>query len=183
VFRWFSIVLLFATLGVSFFAVNLLDRFFPTTYYSAAPVIPVIAVSVMFSGMFVIVALGISLQRKTWLVAIFITISALLNVGLNIVLIPLYGSMGAAVATLIAYIALAVITYCVNQRIYPVPFEIGLFFIALLIGIALYTGSDFLTQAQGIYLAWGVHIGALILYGGILLSLGKLPMWKARDAS
>jgi hypothetical protein len=86
--------------------------------------------------------------------------------------------MGAAVATLIAYIALAFITYCGNQRIYPVPFEIGRFIIALLVGIVLYTGSDFLAHSPAIHVAWGIHIGALILYGVCLLLLGKLPARK-----
>lgn len=183
VFRWYSLILLFATLGLSFFGVNVLDHFFPSAYHSAAPIIPIIATSIMFSGIFIVVAVGTSLQRKVWFVAAFITCSAILNVGLNMVLIPLYGSMGAAVATLIAYITLALITYYANQRIYPVPFEIGRFIIALLVGIALYTGSYFLAPAQYMDITWAVRIGLLILYGGSLLWLGKLPARKKLQTS
>ena len=42
------------------------------------------------------------------------------------------------VSTLIAYIVLAVLAYIVNQRIYPVPFEIGRFFLAVLVGVIIY---------------------------------------------
>ena len=38
---------------------------------------------------------------------LFFIVSALINVGLNIMLIPAHGTMGAAIATLVAYIALA----------------------------------------------------------------------------
>jgi O-antigen/teichoic acid export membrane protein len=175
IFRWFSIVLLFATFGLSIFGIAVLDLFFPTSYHSTGPIIPIIATSIMFNGVFLIVSLGISIRRKTWYSAVLITFSALVNFGLNLYLIPHYGAMGAALATLVAYFLLALITYFVNQRIYRVPFEIGLFGIALLTGIALYLGSDFLAQMQTFNIAWGIRTGALILYGGCLLLLGRLP--------
>lgn len=178
IFRWFSVVLLFATFGLSIFGIAVLDLFFPTSYHSTGSIIPIIATSIMFNGVFLIVSLGISIRRKTWYSAVLITFSALVNFGLNLYLIPLYGAMGAALATLVAYFVLAVITYFVNQRIYRVPFEIGLFGIALLTGIALYLGSDFLAEMQTLYIAWGIRIGALILYGGCLLLLGRLPARK-----
>ncbi len=184
IFRWFSIVLLFATFGISLLGISVLDIFFPSSYHSAAPVIPIIAVSTAFSGIYLVVSLGLSIQRKTWLAAIFFSSSALLNVGINIILIPTYGAMGAAIATLVAYAALALMGYFANQRIFPVPFEIGLFIIALLVGIALYTGSNFLALAQNIYVAWSIHMGAFALYSGYLLLLGRLPGWKlGRDAT
>ena len=79
-------------------------------------------------------------------------------------------------STLLAYAALTVIAYIVNQRIYPIPFEINIFIIALLIGTVLYLGSEFLAQFQETYIAWGISAMALIIYGGCLVLLGKLPM-------
>lgn len=178
VFRWFSIALLFSAFGLSLVGVIVLNVFFPLAYHSAAPIIPIIAASIMFNGIFVVVSVGLSLQRRTWLAAIFTTFSALLNVGLNIVLIPSYGSMGAAVATLVAYAVYAFLGYVANQRIYPVPFEIDLFIIALLVGIALYTGGYVLAQTQPTYVGWCIHIAFLVLYAGCLVLLGKQPAYK-----
>jgi O-antigen/teichoic acid export membrane protein len=178
IFRWFSIVLLFATFGLSIFGIVVLDLFFPYSYHSTASIIPIIATSIMFNGIAIVLTLGVSIQGKIWYSAILITLSGIINLGINLVLIPLYGAEGAAVSTLIAYCMLTVLTYFVNQRIYPIPFEVGLFTIALLIGVALYLGSDFLAQLQTIYVAWGIRIGGLILYGGSLLLLGRLPTRK-----
>lgn len=108
------------------------------------------------------------------------TLAALVNVGCNIVLIPLYGSMGAALSTLIANMLLALIMYIVNQRIYPVPFEIDRFAIALLIGIAVYVGSSSLAQHQTIFVTCAIYISSTILYGACLLLLGKLPVRKEK---
>ena len=65
----------------------------------------------MFTGIRTVVGLGTSLQRKTWLVSVYSTIAALINIGANILLIPVYGTMGAALATLIAYVAMTLMAY------------------------------------------------------------------------
>jgi O-antigen/teichoic acid export membrane protein len=178
IFRWFSFVLLFATYGLSMFGIVVLNLFFPPSYQASAPIIPIIAASIMFNGVYAVISVGISIQRKTWYAAAMITFAALLNFGLNMFLIPLYGAMGAAVSTLIAYFVLALITYFLNQRIYPVPFEIGLFTVALLLGTTLYLGSVFFAHTQKIYLGWGIQILSLLLYGMCLLLLAKLPTRK-----
>ena len=177
-FRWYSVVLLFAAYALSLVATLALDVLFPPAYHSASTIIPIIAVSIMFYGIFIFVIPGVSILRKTWLVVIFASVAALVNVGLNLVLIPHYGSPGAAVATLIAYAVLALLGYVVNQRIYPVPFETGIFIIALLIGTALYIWSNFLMQVQQTYIARCISFGALGLYGGCLVLLSMLSTWK-----
>ena len=174
VFRWFSMVLLLAAFALALIAVAVLDLFFPPSYHSAAPLIPVISVSMIFYGVYYIFTIGVGVRRKTWFVSLAMTLAALINVGCNLVLIPLYGSMGAALSTLIAYVFLALIMYVVNQRVYPIPFEIHIFAIALLVGIAVYAGSTFLAQYQTIYGVCAIYVSSTVLYGGSLVLLGKV---------
>lgn len=183
VFRWYSIILLFAAFGLSNASFIVLQLFFPPSYQVSAPIIPIIAMSYMFYGVYIIFMTGTYIHRKTWYAVVLTTTAALTNVGLNIILIPLYGSMGAAVSTLVSYILFALIGYIVNQRIYPVPYEIGLFVIGLLVGISLYIGSGFLARNEGRYEVWGIYMGALILYGGSLAFLGWLPMRRQKNKS
>jgi O-antigen/teichoic acid export membrane protein len=174
-FRWFSLFLLFATFGLSLVGRLLLTWLFPLTYQSAAPVIPIIAESIAFFGVYYFFMVGANVTRKTWLAAVFTTAAALVNVAINLVLIPLYGAMGAAISTLLAFVALALLAYVVNQRIYPVQFDIGIFIIALSIGMALYLGSSFLAQTRETFLACSIYLCAFGLYGGCLAVLGKFP--------
>lgn len=183
VFRWYGIILLFAAFGLSIASTIVLELFFPPSYQSAAPIIPIIATSVIFYGLYILFTTGISIRRKTWYAVVFTTIAALVNVGLNFILIPLYGSMGAAVSTLVAYILLALISYAVNQRIYPVPYEMGIFAIGLFIGSALYTGISFLAQNEGRYESWAIYIGSLVLFSGSLAFLVKLPTRGQKNKS
>jgi len=178
VFRWFSLFLLFSAFGLSLVGVWFLNWLFPVAYHSAAFVIPIVAISIALYGVYYIFKSGLDIKRKTWLISVYTTFAALVNIALNLFLIPRYGAMGAALSTLVAYTALATVAYIVNRRIYPIPYEVGLFLMALFVGIALYMGSDFLAQAQSIYVAWGIHIATLGLYGVYLVVLGLFLIRK-----
>ncbi len=183
VFLWFSIVLLFAAFALSLASTIILDVFFPSTYRSAASIIPIIALSTLFYGFYNIFTIGISIKRKTWFAVVFTSVSALVNVGLNLVLIPLYGAIGAAISTLLAYAILALMAFTVNQRLYPIPFETGLFIALLVIGLGLYLGSNFLGQGLGAYEAWGISFSALALYSGCLLLFANLSVQRNKNTS
>ncbi|TMD59220.1 MAG: polysaccharide biosynthesis protein, partial [Chloroflexi bacterium] len=172
VFRWYSIVLFFAAFALTLVGTISLYLFFPPVYREAVSVIPIIVVSTVFFSVYTFFTTGQSIKRKTWFNSIFTTLAALANLGFNLVLIPLYGAMGSALSTLLAYILLALITYLVTQRLYPIPYEVGIFTVELLVGIAFYVGSSMLASGQGTYGAWSISLGALVVYGGFLLLLG-----------
>jgi O-antigen/teichoic acid export membrane protein len=61
------------------------------------------------------------------------------NVALNLLLIPPYGMMGAAVATIAAYTTMFAGMVWWAQRIYPVPYQWRRVVLAAAAGIALVT--------------------------------------------
>jgi O-antigen/teichoic acid export membrane protein len=174
VFRWLGMLLLFAAFGLSLVATVALNWLFPPSYHASAPIIPIVAVSLVFNGIYYVVSTGANIRRKTWIAAIFMTIAALSNVGLNLFLIPHYGAMGAAIATLLAYIVLATLAYVVNQRLYYVPFEMGRFALAALAGTALYVGAAWLGARLSSPLSWLVSGGALLIYAVCLGVIGNI---------
>lgn len=165
VFRWFSMSLLLSAFGLSLAARVLLTLLFPVSYQSAAPVIPVVAASMVFYGIYFIFMAGANVMRKTWLTAVFATVAAGANVAFNLFLIPHFLAIGAAISTLLAYILLALVAYFVNQRIYFIPFELGRFVTALFIGVGCYIGSNYLASSQGLFGVAGIYVGILALYG------------------
>jgi len=164
VFRWFSILLFFAAFALSLAGIMLLYRLFPLSYHSAAPVVPIVALSVACYGVYIFLTVGISIRRKTWLASLLTTIAALTNFILNLFLIPRYGAMGAAASTLIAYAGLAVMAFVVNQRIYPVPFEVGRLLNVLFAGLAFYIGGNVLARLWGQWV-WPIDVLSLLFYG------------------
>ena len=74
-------------------------------------------------GVSSLVMAGISLARRTVWFALLAGAAAAFNIGLNLVFIPAWGMVGAAVATTAAYGLLAILYYIVAQRLYPTPYE------------------------------------------------------------
>ncbi len=189
VFRWFSTVLLFATFALSLLSTILLEVLFPPAYRSGELIIPLIALSTLCIGIYYIFMTGVYIRRRTILESVFMLIAASVNVLLNIGLIPQFGAIGAAVSTLLAYIVLILVSYTVNQKIYPIRFEIGSFMNKLFVGVALYIGSSLLAHTQKSLIRWDISISTLILYGVLLLLLEgfsvkklKRSFWYARYA-
>ena len=60
---------------------------------------------------------------------------AVITVVLNVLLIPFFGYLGAAWATLVCYASMMAVSYYYGQRYYPVPYDLAAF--AYLIGSAL----------------------------------------------
>jgi O-antigen/teichoic acid export membrane protein len=171
VFRWFSSLLLFAAFALSIAARMILIWFFPETYHSAELIIPIISESLVFYGVYYVFMAGANVTRRTWLAAVFTTTAALLNIGLNFALIPLWGSYGAAAATLLSFMAMALLAYIVNQRIYPVPFEVLRFLIAFTLGVIIYVGSYSLSETLGGEYRWLLAIGGLVIFALCLFIL------------
>jgi O-antigen/teichoic acid export membrane protein len=167
-FRWFGYFLLFMGYLLTLVGIALLRVLFPPSYQTATPVIAIVSLSIVFFGTYTIFMSGANIVRKTWLGTIFITIAAALNVGINFILIPLKGpfggAMGAAIATLAAYIAMSLMAYGGNQRLYFIPFELGRFLFAALLGGMLYAGSEVATTMIGPNWYWPFHVLGFVLY-------------------
>jgi len=183
VFRLLGYFLLFSAFGLSVVGKMLLFWLFPPVYHAASFVIPIVSVSLTFYGLYYVVNVGLNIKRKTWISSIFSTIAAVSNLALNLVLIPRYGAMGAALATLLAYIVLVLVAYIVNQRIYPLPLEIGKFALAFLLGVALYWGSDVLSASYSGEMSLAIPMTTCLLYGAILALVGLLPLWRKQELS
>ncbi|MFB0516405.1 MAG: lipopolysaccharide biosynthesis protein [Candidatus Neomarinimicrobiota bacterium] len=96
---------------------------FGQDYWSATGIVPIIMLGYLFFGLYVLLLPGIHLCSRTHWVIVFRGIGAAINVALNIMLIPIWGAMGAALATCISFAGMGLVTFLVINRIYPVPYE------------------------------------------------------------
>lgn len=92
-------------------------------YAPAASVIGLLALSMASVGAYYIFAIGVNIAQRTGQVGWTNMVAAFANLALNAALIPLWGIVGAAIASLAANLLSIVLLYVVAQRIYPVPFE------------------------------------------------------------
>jgi len=120
------ILVIFGFMGIGFtvFAREALFLLTTPQFYPAAAAVGPLALGAMAYASTQVTALGISLEKKTKYLAYYAWITAGGNVGLNLLLIPKYGMMGAAVATAVSYSFLTIACYATTQRLHPLRFEL-----------------------------------------------------------
>jgi O-antigen/teichoic acid export membrane protein len=100
-------------------------HFIHPRYWEGLGIVPVVMLGYFFLGISTNLSAGIYIEKKTRYLPAVNVAGALLNIGLNYLLIPRFGIAGAAWATFLAYLAMAGMLYVVVRRIYPVPYEWG----------------------------------------------------------
>jgi O-antigen/teichoic acid export membrane protein len=128
--RTYSFVLTYIVVITSWMALALgvlapwLVRLLTTeAFYSSERVVAPLAFAAAAFGAYIVVVIGIGRARKTRSNWVITGAACALNVALNLILIPPYGMIGAAIATIGAYTTLFVGMAWRAQRIYPVPYQ------------------------------------------------------------
>ncbi|UCH09812.1 MAG: oligosaccharide flippase family protein [Fidelibacterota bacterium] len=96
---------------------------FGSEYWSATNIVPVVMLGYLLFGLYVLQLPGIHLTTRTKWVMLFRGSGAFANVVCNLILIPIWGAMGAALSTCISFAVMALLTFLITRRFYPVPYE------------------------------------------------------------
>ena len=114
-----------ASIVVFFIYVEVLRLFLPLLvgeeYLSSMEFIPLVVLGYTVLGMYRVVAGYLYHDGRTITLAVVTILSALLNILMNFVLIPLNGAIGAAQATLIAFVFLFLAIKLIVVRSYDMP--------------------------------------------------------------
>jgi O-antigen/teichoic acid export membrane protein len=92
-------------------------------FYAGHRPVALLAFAGVAQAGYVVVAIGLGRARRTQFNWVVTGAGALLNVGLNLLLIPPYGMIGAAIATVAGYSVMFVLMAWHAQRVYPVPYQ------------------------------------------------------------
>ena len=106
-------------------------------FEESSRVVGPLAFSAVAFAAYIVVAVGVGRAKRTQFNWIVTGVAAAVNVGLNLILIPPYGMMGAAVATIAAYSVMFAGMVWWSQRIYPVPYQWRRVLTAAATGVAL----------------------------------------------
>lgn len=150
-------------------------------YFAAAHVIPLIAGSYAVYGVQLIVSTGMGVTKKTVGMSLAVIAGAAGNVGLNLVLIPAYGMMGAAAATLAAYLVMVAITWYASQRVYTIHYQWQMVGVIAL-SAALVVALDSWAQPESRYVSTALGIVLLTGYIVFLWSINAIPREEIRHA-
>jgi len=179
IFRYFVAGALLMTLGLSLFSRELLTLLTPPAYYGAWAVIPLLVPATVLSGM-AIFAPGLSIAKRTGLIAFINIGGAILNTLLNLTLIPLFGIQGAALATLLSTASVFGAFLYFSQKTYPVPHAWRPLALAVILTVMLVVmGLQIdLAPLPGIALKGGI----CLLAAGLFFAIGLVEIGDVRLA-
>jgi O-antigen/teichoic acid export membrane protein len=123
VLTYLTVITAWVALALSVLAPWLVELLADDAFAEASEVVGPLAFSTVAYGAYIVVAIGVGRARRTQFNWVVTGIAAAVNVALNLALIPAYGMVGAAIATVAAYGSMAVGMGWWSQRIYPVPYQ------------------------------------------------------------
>lgn len=129
VLTYFTFVGLYIWLGLTLFIehianIHIEDKYLINPdYQSCIQIVPYLLLAFVFYGIYQIFLPGIYHKKKTKYIAYNMLVTGLVNVGLNFLLVPRIGILGASFGTLAGFIMLAGLTYYKSQQLIHVDYE------------------------------------------------------------
>jgi O-antigen/teichoic acid export membrane protein len=137
-------------------------------FHEGSRVVAPLAFGGMAYAAYIVMAIGVGRAKRTQFNWAITGLAAVVNVVLNLILIPPYGMMGAAVATVAAYGTMFVAMTWYAQRVFPTPYQWRRVVTAVAAALALLLAGKAvggLAAAVGLTLAYPL---ALLLTGFFL---------------
>jgi O-antigen/teichoic acid export membrane protein len=159
VMKFFILVCCFLFLGISLY-IDVVKWFFLAIHRSewteGLYVVPLFAMANIFLGIYYNLSIWYKLTNKNMLGAIITFAGAAITIALNILLIPRYHYLGAAIATFCCYLFMMITSYLLGQKYYPVP----------------YAKKKLIAYLSLVTLIYGTHRGLVYLWDNHWFNLG-----------
>lgn len=172
-FNLFFQASLFLIFTVSIFSKEIIMILTHAEYFEAFQVIPFIMFGYMFAELTGIFQLKFVYRNKTILFPVVTFIGALVNILLNYFLIPVFGIMGAALATFFTNLGMLMICYLLSQRLHTTRYDMIRNFSMFIIVFILIGAIQSLSRisAAGLLIKLFISISyAVLLYRHLIIS-------------
>jgi len=160
-------------LAAGAFAPEVLGILVPESYRSAAWPAACLAFAAVAQGSYTVASVGIGIAFRTELLMLCGGASALTSFVACSLLVPRFGPAGAAVATLLAYGASAIVTYRIAQRVHYLPYRGGRLITVFGIALALALVAQGWTRAGAVGIAMKLAAVAAFAVLCVRLELSK----------
>ena len=148
-------------------------------YLQGLFIVPILMLAKIFLGIYYNLSVWYKLTNKTKTGAIITLIGAVLTILVNYLLIPYLGYLACAIATVVCYGSMMVISFIQGQKHYPIPYDIknGFFYIAIAV---LFFGIHYSLRLLNteLNLLHPIGITLLLAYGWIVVKREKKELMK-----
>ncbi|MCF8364125.1 MAG: oligosaccharide flippase family protein [Prolixibacteraceae bacterium] len=146
IMKYFVIFGLLIFLGMILY-IDVIKLIIPFEYEEGFSIVPVILLANLFFGIYFTLSLWYKLTDMTRYGAYIAITGTVITITLNFILVPDFGYKGSAVALLIAFFLMMVVSYFLGRKFYPVPYNlkrIGTYFAvaAVIFVISMFSSSQ-----------------------------------------
>ena len=168
---YFTLVITVAALVLSLVIRAVISVVSPPQFHAAYRVVPVVALAYVFYGMSYYFQTGTYVSKKTAYLGLMGAICATANVGLNFALIPRFAAMGAAWATALSFMLMAVLAYAFSQRVYRIPYSLA----KIILPVAAAAGAYYLStmiDVSSVVASLGLKLLLIPAFGVAIFAFG-----------
>jgi O-antigen/teichoic acid export membrane protein len=171
VFLFMFTLLVFGSVGLSALIKEIVTVMAAPGFLRACIVTPFVAFGYAFYIMSCIVDVGIFLKKKTYWYPIINSIAAVANIALNFILIPKFGVLGAAIATLGSFFLLPFLAFMISQHYYPLRYDFLKMSKVVALGAIIYFATMWIDTGSTV-VDFLLKMGLLSLFPFCLLPMG-----------
>lgn len=147
-------------------------KFINPDYWSGLGILPIVLGGYFFNGIYNNLAAGFYITKTTKYLPIAVAAAAIVNILMNLMLIPAMSYWASAWAMLISYVISAVILYFFAQRVYPIDFEWKRLSILISTTLAVYFLGYHVSNEFSLLIAFFVRTAFLLLLFVLLKLFG-----------
>jgi len=142
---YYLLALAFVGVSLAIYSHELIVILATPSYLSVYQIIPMLVLAQLITSLNLVFRVGLLIEGKSHILPVTRGVAAVFNVALNLLLIPKFGAMGAAWATVISLMIYIMVLYYFAQRSYPINFEIARMLKIVLVSAAVYFISTFIS--------------------------------------
>lgn len=161
---WFAVLMAFVVAAVWLTAPWIVRIFAAPDFFPAVEAVGPVAAGTALYALYMVLLVVLGRTGRTEFNFPATVAGVVTNVGLNIVLLPELGILGAGISLAVSYTVVLILMYAFTQRLFPVPYEWG--------RLAKAIGASAVVIALGLSLTPDAGLGSLALR---LLLLAALP--------
>ena len=171
---------------ISLFSVEIVYFLLDKRYFDTWMMIPLLSSAYIFRSLYCFSSSGLFYEKKTGRVAMITILAGLINIALNILLIPYYGVIAAVYTTIFSFFITFIMSELMSYKIYYLQlsikkniFIVGYMFISIFFSLSLNKGFFEFEYIDYVYKVIVLIIGLGI---GYILNLFKFNiLLKIRD--
>lgn len=171
----YNLVVITVSFGVALFATDVIHLMLGPEFHSADRAVPVLSLAMVFFCYRHISQTGVMIAKRSGYVASVTSGAAVAALALNLLLIPRWGAMGAAVSTALAFGLEFVVMNHLSERVYPIGLRVRELLAPVVIAAGVWIAAD-LVVADGArwIVGFSVRVAALLVFAALLMAAGIL---------